>query len=112
MNIFRRTDTLEEAVGTIWGGAFIGGLMRKLAMGPGIWAASALALCGCAQQGTEGAKLAAGEKLHITKAVWADYQKYVQQGRGLGADRQGAFGVVLFGDTGTVGLSAYYYCPR
>ena len=86
--------------------------MSKFATCAAISAVLALVLFGCGQQGTEGAKLAAGEKLHITQEVWDDYQEYVKQGRGLGPDRQGAFGVALVGDVGMAGLSTYYYCPR
>lgn len=86
--------------------------MRKLTVRSAILAALALAVSGCAQQGTEGAKLAPGEKLKITQEVWRDYQDYVKRGRGLSSDRQGAFGVAIIGDVGAVGLSAYYYCPR
>jgi hypothetical protein len=86
--------------------------MRKFARQAAILAALALAVSGCAQQGTEGAKLATGEKLKITQDVWADYQAYVKRGRGLSPDRQGAFGVAIIGDVGSVGLSTYYYCPR
>jgi len=71
-----------------------------------------LGIFGCAQQGTEGAKLKDGEKLVITKEVWADYEKYVQAGRGLGPDRQGAFGVAIVGELGVGSLYQYYYCPR
>ena len=86
--------------------------MRKFARQAAMLAALALAASGCAQQGTEGAKLAAGEKLQITQEVWSDYQDYVKQGRGLSSDRQGAFGVAIVGDVGVAGLSTYYYCPR
>lgn len=86
--------------------------MRNFARRAAIPAALALAIVGCAQQATEGAHLAAGEKLQITQKVWSDYQDYVKRGRGLGPDRQGAFGVALVGDVGISGLSAYYYCPR
>jgi hypothetical protein len=48
--------------------------MRKLARQVAILAALALGVSGCAQQGTEGAKLAAGEKLKITQEVWTEYQ--------------------------------------
>ena len=71
-----------------------------------------LGIFGCAQQGTEGAKLKQGEKLAITKKVWADYEKYIQAGRGLGPDRQGAFGVAIIGDLGVASLYQFYYCPR
>ncbi|HEX6119386.1 MAG TPA: hypothetical protein VFZ03_08015, partial [Dongiaceae bacterium] len=74
--------------------------------------ASALSIAGCAQQGTEGALLKNGEKLTITKGVWTDYQEYVQHGRGLGPDRQGAFGVAIIGNLGVGSLYQYYYCPR
>lgn len=84
--------------------------MRKFVRRAVILAALAPTIVGCAQQGTEGAKLAAGEKLHITKEVWADYQEYVQEGRALGPDRQGAFGVALVGDVGVAGLYSYRYC--
>jgi hypothetical protein len=86
--------------------------MRKLARQAAILAALALAVYGCAQQGTEGAKLAEGEKLKITQEVWSDYQDYVKRGRELSSDRNGAFGVAIIGDVGTAGLSTYYYCPR
>ena len=86
--------------------------MRRFARQAAILAALALAVSGCAQQGTEGAKLAPGEKLKITKEVWSDYEQYVQQGRGLGPDRNGAFGVAIVGDVGAAGVSKYYYCPR
>jgi hypothetical protein len=86
--------------------------MRKIARQAAILAALALAVWGCAQQGTEGAKLAKGEKLKITQDVWRDYQDYVKRGRGLSPDRQGAFGVAIIGEVGAVGLSTYYYCPR
>ena len=86
--------------------------MRKLARQAAILAALALAVSGCAQQGTDGATLAPGETLKITKEVWSDYEQYVQRGRGLSSDRSGAFGVAIIGDVGTVGLSTYYYCPR
>ena len=86
--------------------------MRKLARKAAILAAVGLAVSGCAQQGTEGALLAKGETLKITREVWRDYEDYVQRGHGLGPDRSGAFGVAIFGDVGTVGLSGYYYCPR
>src|ERR1051325_1451890 len=86
--------------------------MRQLARGAAILAVSALAIVGCAQQGTEGAKLKDGEKLTITKKVWADYQDYIKAGRGLGPDRQGAFGVAIVGELGVGSLYQYYYCPR
>jgi hypothetical protein len=86
--------------------------MRKFARPAATLAAVALAVSGCAQQGTEGAKLAKGEKLKITQEVWGDYQDYVKRGRGLSPDRQGAFGVAIIGDVGAAGLSTYYYCPR
>lgn len=86
--------------------------MRKFARQAAVLAALALAVSGCAQQGTEGAKLAPGEKLKITREVWSDYEQYMQQGRGLGPDRNGAFGVAIIGDVGAAGLSKYYYCPR
>lgn len=86
--------------------------MRDLARRAVIMAASALAIAGCAQQGTEGALLKNGEKLTITKGVWTDYQEYVQHGRGLGPDRQGAFGVAIVGNLGIGSLYQYYYCPR
>jgi hypothetical protein len=44
--------------------------------------------------------------------VWSEYQDYLSEGRGLGPDRQGAFGVAVVGGLGVVGLPAYYYCPR
>ncbi|WP_162917353.1 hypothetical protein [Dongia deserti] len=86
--------------------------MRTSGLWTAIAAALALALSGCAQEGTEGAKLAPGQKLQITKQVWGEYQDYVKVGRGLGPDRNGAFGVVLVGDLGIAGLYAYRYCPR
>jgi len=86
--------------------------MRKLARQAAIVAALALAVSGCAQQGTEGALLAKGETLKITQEVWSDYQQYLQQGQGLGPDRNGAFGVAIVGDVGAAGVSQYYYCPR
>jgi hypothetical protein len=69
--------------------------MRKFARQAAILAALALAITGCAPTGTDGAKLASGEKLKITREVWSDYEQYVQQGLGLGPDRNGAFGVAL-----------------
>ena len=86
--------------------------MGQLAWRTAIPAAFALVLSGCAQQGTEGAQLAAGQKLRITQKVWSEYEEYVKHGRGLGPDRQGAFGVVVLGGMGLVGLSSYNYCPR
>lgn len=86
--------------------------MRKFARQAAILTALALAVSGCAQQGTEGAKLAEGEKLKITQEVWTEYQDYVKYGQGLGPDRQGAFGVAIIGDVGVQGLPGYYYCPR
>jgi len=86
--------------------------MKMLAKQAAILAAIMLAVIGCAQQGTEGAKLKEGEKLQITQKVWADYQEYLKKGRGLGPDRQGAFGVAVVGDVGVTGLYSYYYCPR
>ena len=86
--------------------------MRKFARQAAILAALALAVSGCAQQGTEGAKLAEGEKLKITQEVWTEYQDYVKYGQGLGPDRQGAFGVAIIGEVGVQGLPGYYYCPR
>ena len=86
--------------------------MRKFARQAAILAALALAVSGCAQQGTEGANLAEGEKLKITQEVWTEYQDYVKYGQGLGPDRQGAFGVAIIGDVGVQGLPGYYYCPR
>ena len=86
--------------------------MRKFARQAAILAALALAVSGCAQQGTEGAKLAPGEKLKITQEVWTEYQDYVKYGQGLGPDRQGAFGVAIIGEVGVQGLPGYYYCPR
>jgi hypothetical protein len=86
--------------------------MRKFARQAAILAALALAVSGCAQQGTDGAKLAPGEKLKITQEVWTEYQDYVKYGRGLGPDRQGAFGVAIIGEVGVQGLPGYYYCPR
>jgi hypothetical protein len=66
---------------------------------------------GCAPQGTEGAKLAPGEKLQITQEVWDSYQQYLKRGMELGPDRNGAFGVAIIGDVGLAGLSTYTYCP-
>ena len=86
--------------------------MRKFARQAAILTAMALAVSGCAQQGTEGAKLAEGEKLKITQEVWTEYQDYVKYGQGLGPDRSGAFGVAIIGDVGVKGLPGYYYCPR
>lgn len=86
--------------------------MKVLAWRAAIAAVLALGLFGCAQQGTEGAQLAAGQKLQITSEVWADYQEYLKVGRGLGPDRQGAFGIAIIGDVGVVGLRSYRYCPR
>jgi hypothetical protein len=86
--------------------------MRKFAGQAAILAALALAVSGCAQQGTEGAKLAEGEKLKITQEVWTEYQDYVKYGQGLGPDRQGAFGVAIIAEVGVQGLPGYYYCPR
>jgi hypothetical protein len=86
--------------------------MRKLARRAAILVALALAVSGCAQQGTDGAKLAPGEKLKITQEVWTEYQDYVKYGQGLGPDRQGAFGVAIIGEVGVQGLPGYYYCPR
>ena len=86
--------------------------MRKFTRQAAILAALALAVSGCAQQATEGAKLAPGEKLKITQEVWTEYQDYVKHGRDLGPDRHGAFGVAIVGDVGVVGLPGYYYCPR
>jgi hypothetical protein len=86
--------------------------MRKLARQAAILAALALAVSGCAQQGTKGAKLAQGEKLKITQEVWSEYQDYVRHGRDLGPDRHGAFGVAIIGDVGVEGIEGYYYCPR
>jgi hypothetical protein len=86
--------------------------MRKFARQAAILAALAFVVSGCAQQATEGAKLAPGETLKITQEVWTEYQDYVKHGQGLGPDRQGAFGVVIAGDVGVEGLPGYYYCPR
>ena len=86
--------------------------MRKFASQAAMLAALALVLSGCAQQATEGAKLAPGEKLKITQEVWSEYQDYVKHGRDLGPDRSGAFGVAIIGDVGVEGLPGYYYCPR
>lgn len=86
--------------------------MKMLAKQAVILAVIMLAVIGCAQQGTEGAKLKEGEKLQITKKVWADFQEYLKKGQGLGSDRQGAFGVAVVGDIGITGLYSYYYCPR
>jgi hypothetical protein len=72
----------------------------------------ALALFGCAQQSTDGAMLAPGQKLQVTQDMWKEYQDYVKEGRKLGPDRNGAFGVALVSDVGGVGLYAYRYCPR
>jgi len=77
-----------------------------------VLAVSTLAIVGCSQQGTEGAKLAAGQKLQITKKVWSQYQEYVEKGRGLGPDRHGAFGVAVVGGLGVASLYNFYYCPR
>ena len=86
--------------------------MTSLAKLAAVLAASAFAIIGCSQQGTEGAKLAAGQKLQITQKVWTEYQEYLVQGRGLGPDRHGAFGVAIIGNLGVAGLYNYYYCPR
>lgn len=86
--------------------------MRRFAGSAAILAMLGLAIPGCAQQATEGAQLAPGETLKITQEVWTDYQDYVKYGRGLGPDRQGAFGVAIVGDVGVAGLPGYYYCPR
>jgi hypothetical protein len=86
--------------------------MRKFARPAAVLAVLALAVSGCAQQATEGAQLAPGETLKITQEVWTEYQDYVKEGRGLGPDRQGAFGVAVVGDVGVAGLPGYYYCPR
>ncbi len=86
--------------------------MRKFARYAAVLAVLALAVSGCAQQATEGAKLAPGEKLKITQDVWTDYQDYVKHGRGLGPDRQGAFGVAIISEVGVQGIPGYYYCPR
>jgi hypothetical protein len=72
----------------------------------------AVMVAGCAPQGTEGAKLAPGEKLQITQEVWDAYQQYLKRGFELGPDRDGAFGVAIIGDVGVAGLSTYTYCPR
>lgn len=86
--------------------------MNKLAGQAAALAVLALAIVGCARQGTEGARLASGEKLQITPEVWAKYQEYLKEGKSLGPDRQGAFGVAVVGDLGVVGLYSYRYCPR
>ncbi|HET6157180.1 MAG TPA: hypothetical protein VFE34_02455 [Dongiaceae bacterium] len=86
--------------------------MRKLFQRAAILAVSALAIIGCAQQATEGAKLPSGHKLQITQKVWGEYQEYVKHGRELGPKRQGAFGVAVAGEMGLVGLPSYVYCPR
>jgi hypothetical protein len=86
--------------------------MRKFARQAALLAVVVLVVSGCTQQATEGAKLAPGEKLKITQEVWTEYQDYVQHGRGLGPDRQGAFGVAIVADVGVEGLPGYYYCPR
>jgi hypothetical protein len=86
--------------------------MRNLARQAAVLAVSALAILGCAQGGTEGSKLAAGETLQISSEVWANYQEYVRRGRGLGPDRQGAFGVAVVGNLGVASLYSYRYCPR
>jgi hypothetical protein len=82
--------------------------MRKSVRQAAIPAVLALVLLSCAEQATEGAKLAAGQKLQITQKVWSDYQEYLQKGQGLGPDRQDAFGVALVGDIRTVGLYNAY----
>jgi hypothetical protein len=111
LNIFRwRADWGQKPFRCI--NREIEGNMREVTWRAATAAVLTLALFGCAQHGTEGAKLAAGEKLLITKEVWADYEDYIKRGRGLGPDRQGAFGVALVGDVGMAGLSADYYCPR
>lgn len=74
--------------------------------------ACATILVGCAQTGTQGAKLEAGETLKISQKIWAEYQDYVQRGRGLGPDRTGAFAVAVAGDQGLVGFGTWFYCPR
>lgn len=86
--------------------------MRKLARQAALLAAVVLVVSGCAQQATEGAKLAPGETLKITQDVWTEYQDYVKYGQGLGPDRQGAFGVAIVAEVGVKGLPGYYYCPR
>lgn len=86
--------------------------MRKSARLAAVLAALTLAVSGCAQQATEGARLAPGETLKITQDVWAEYQDYVKPGRPLGPDRQGAFGVAIVAELGVKGLPGYYYCPR
>ena len=58
--------------------------MLKFAGRAAILAALTVVLFGCVQQGTEGTKLAAGQKLLIAKEVWADYQEYLRRGRSLG----------------------------
>jgi hypothetical protein len=86
--------------------------MKSLARQAAVLAGLALAILGCAQSGTDGAQLAAGETLQVSKDVWADYQEYLKRGRGLGPDRQGAFGVAVVGNLGVAGLYSYRYCPR
>ena len=86
--------------------------MRKFARQAAMLAALVVVVSGCAQQGTDGAKLAPGEKLKITRDVWSDYEQYMKQGQGLGPDRNGAFAVALVGGIGTAQVSQYYYCPR
>ena len=86
--------------------------MKGLAWRAAGLAAWTLLVAGCAQQATEGAALPAGKKLQINQAVWSQYEEYVREGRELGPDRQGAFGVLVVGDLGLYGLSSYNYCPR
>jgi hypothetical protein len=85
--------------------------MKLRAKQAAILAAIVLAVVGCAQQGTEGAKLKDGEKLQITQKVWTDYQEYLQKGQGLGPDRQGAFGVAVVGGMGVVGVYSLSLLP-
>lgn len=86
--------------------------MRNFARQAAVPAALALAVSGCVQQGTEEAKFAPGEKLKIAQEVWSDHQDCVKRGRELSSDRNGAFGVAIIGEAGTVGVSKYHYCPR
>lgn len=86
--------------------------MNRSARPIDVLAATALAIVGCAPGATEGAQLTAGETLQISRKVWADYQAYVQRGRSLGPDRQGAFAVVVAGNLGLAGFYSYRYCPR
>ena len=86
--------------------------MRKFARQAAILAALALAVSGCAQQGTEGAKLAEGEKLKITQEVWTEYQDYVKYGQGLGPTGRAPSASRSSAMSGRQGLPGYYYCPR